>query len=75
MTSTSVVGGIATLGTPEPVPDCDCATPATGSMTMTNGIMNFIGSPLDSVLVRFQSDKSTTVLLWGKKITLQRNTL
>ena len=75
MTSTSVVGGIATLGTPEAAPDCDCAAAATGSITRTKGIMNFIGSPLDSVLVRFQSEKSTTVLFKGKKITLQRSTL
>jgi hypothetical protein len=43
MTSTSVVLGIATLGTPEATPDCDCATDATGSIAMRKGIMNFIG--------------------------------
>src|SRR5215467_7508631 len=39
MTSTSVVLGIATLGTP---PDCDCATDAAGSAAMSKGIMDFI---------------------------------
>src|SRR6516165_9990124 len=43
MTSTSVVLGIATLGTPEPAPDCDCATDAPGIAAISKGIMNFIG--------------------------------
>jgi hypothetical protein len=31
------------LGTPEAVPDCDCATDAAGSTARSKGIMNFIG--------------------------------
>src|SRR5271165_1728785 len=50
MTSTSVVLGIATLGTPGATADCDCATDATGSIAMRKGIMNFIGSPLESLV-------------------------
>src|SRR5262249_56893280 len=42
MTNTSVVLGIATLGTPGAPPDCDCATDATGSIAMRKGIINFI---------------------------------
>jgi hypothetical protein len=49
MTSTAVVLGIAMLGTPEAPPDCDCATDAAGSTAISKGIINFIGSPLDSV--------------------------
>src|SRR5260370_19487332 len=52
MTSTSVVLGIARLGTPEACPGCDCATDATGSIAMRKGIINLIGSPLDSVWYR-----------------------
>jgi len=43
MTSTSVVLGIATLGTPEPTTDWDCAVDASGSIAIRKGIMNFIG--------------------------------
>jgi hypothetical protein len=46
MTSTSVVLGIATLGRPGACPGCDCAPDNTGSTAMSEGIMNFIGSPL-----------------------------
>src|SRR5215472_10879193 len=59
MTSTSVVLGIAALGTPEAPPDCDWATDDAG-------ITEFIGlSFLDSVWF-VQSKKSTnrTLLLW-----------
>ena len=66
MTSTSVVGGMATLGMPEAGPDCDCATDATGSSAMRKGIIDFIG-----VSSRFGSDsyhiKSTFVLFKDKK--------
>jgi hypothetical protein len=55
MTSTSVVLGIATLGTPGATADGDCAMEATGSIAMRKGIMNFIGSPLDSVWYRSAS--------------------
>jgi hypothetical protein len=43
MTSTSAVLGIATLGTPEANPDCDCAKDSPGSITRRKGTMNFIG--------------------------------
>src|SRR5882762_1952257 len=49
MTSTAVVLGIATLGTPEASPECDCATDAAGSTAISKGIVNFIGYPFDSV--------------------------
>src|SRR5215469_15283980 len=56
MTSTSVVLGIATLGTPEPAPDCDCATDAPGIAAISKGIMNFIGfSSRFSIRVRLYS--------------------
>src|SRR5215469_12291299 len=42
MTNTSVVLGIATLGTPEALSDWDCATDAAGSAAISKGIMNFI---------------------------------
>src|SRR6516165_1563038 len=51
MTSTAVVLGIAMLGTPEAVPDCDCATDAIGSIAKRKGVMNFIGSPLNFTLL------------------------
>jgi hypothetical protein len=44
MTNTPVVFGIATRGTPDAPPKCDCATDATGSAAMRKGIMNFIGN-------------------------------
>ena len=76
MTSTSVVLGIATLGTPEVDPDCDCATDATGSIAMRKGIMNFIGSPLDSVWYRSASlERVLTVLFHGQKNLLFSETL
>src|SRR6185437_15752811 len=43
MTNTSVVLGIAALGTSEAPADCDCAADAMGSAAISNGIMNFIG--------------------------------
>jgi hypothetical protein len=43
MTSTAVVLGIATLGTPEAAPDCDCVRDAAGRAAIRNGIMIFIG--------------------------------
>jgi hypothetical protein len=50
MTMTSVVLGIAMLGTPEPPPDwdcapaCDCARAAVGSTAaIRKGIISFIG--------------------------------
>ena len=49
MTSTSVVLGIATLGTPEAAPDCDRAMDPTGSIATRKGIVNFICQPLDSI--------------------------
>src|SRR2546423_1047372 len=49
MTSTAVVLGIATLGTPEAPPECGCATDAEGSTAISKGIVNFIGYPFDSV--------------------------
>jgi hypothetical protein len=45
MTSTAVVLGIATLGTPDAVPDWDCATDAAGRIAgrkRRKGIMDFI---------------------------------
>ncbi len=42
MTSTSIVLGIAALGTPEAPPDCDWAKDATGSAAISKGIINFI---------------------------------
>src|SRR6476646_5075836 len=67
MTSTSVVLGIATLGTPGATADCDCAMDATGSIAMRKGIMNFIGSPLDSVWYRSASWKEYGRTLFGQK--------
>src|SRR3984893_15807263 len=67
MTSTSVVLGIATLGTPGATADCDCAMDATGSIAMRKGIMNFIGSPLDSVWYRSASWKEYDRTLFGQK--------
>ena len=65
-----------TLGTPGATAGCDCAMDATGSMAMRKGIMNFIGSPLDSVWHRSVSWKEYNRTLFGqKKINLQRNTL
>jgi len=67
ITSTAVVFGIATLGTPDPAPDCDCATDAAGSAAIRKGIMKFIISPLESICFAAIC-KSTTVLLRIKKI-------
>src|SRR5215469_7289224 len=52
MTNTSVVLGIATLGTPEALSDWDCATDAAGSAAISKGIMNFIGLSSRSVWYR-----------------------
>src|SRR5579859_7920306 len=70
MTSTAVVFGIATLGTPEACPGCDCAADATGSIAMRKGVMNFIGSPLDSVWLSFRFSKEYDGTLCGQKILL-----
>ena len=43
MTSTSVVLGIAAVGTPEALPDWDWATDTMGSAAIRKGIINFIG--------------------------------
>src|SRR5215469_10393698 len=43
ITNTSVVLGIATLGTPGATPGCDCATDVMGSAAMKKGSMDFIG--------------------------------
>src|SRR5262250_833249 len=61
MTSTSVVLGIAALGTPEAPSDCDCATDAAG-------ITAFIGLSFRFSLVR--SKKSTTALFlrWYQQV-------
>src|SRR5215831_8106263 len=59
MTSTSVVFGIAAMGTPEAPPDCDWATDDAG-------IAEFIGlSFLDSVwFVQSKKITNRTVLIW-----------
>src|SRR5882757_6605379 len=49
MTKTSVVSGIAMLGTPEAAPDCDCATDASGSIARRKRVVNFMDLPLDSI--------------------------
>jgi hypothetical protein len=68
MTSTAVVLGIAMLGTPEALPDCDCATDAAGSTAISKGIINFIGSPLDPVWYRPTSNRVRTYSIDSKKI-------
>src|ERR1700738_1044049 len=56
MTMTSVVFGIAMLGTPEPPPDWDCARPAAGSTAaIRNGIMNFISLSPYLLILSIQS--------------------
>jgi hypothetical protein len=55
------------LGRPDAAPDCDCANDTSGSIPMRKGIVNFIGYPLDSVLVFLLLEKSTTVLFPDKK--------
>src|SRR5215472_9098636 len=70
MTSTAVVLGIATLGTPEPAPDCDCATEAAGIAAISKGIMNFIGFSSGFNLELFLFYKSTHVLFKIKKFLL-----
>src|ERR1700733_11413132 len=64
--STAVVLGIATRGRPGAAAVGVCATDAAGSIAMRKRIMNFIGSPLDSVCVSFPG-KSTVVLLPDQK--------
>ena len=66
MTSTAVVLGMATLGTPEPAPDCDCAADAAGIAAISKGIINFIGFSSRFGLIAFY--KSTYVLFKIKKI-------
>src|SRR5215831_21256960 len=73
MTSTSVVLGIATLGTPEALPDWDCATDAAGITAIRNiaarkGITKFIRLSSLIQFDAFHPQKSTPVLLWDKKI-------
>src|SRR5215831_9190737 len=71
MTSTSVVLGIATLGTPEALPDWDCATDAAGITAIRNiasrkGITKFIRLSSLIQFDSFHSQKSTLVLLKDK---------
>jgi hypothetical protein len=73
MTSTSVVLGIATLGTPGATADCDGATDATGSIAMRKGIMNFIG--LSSRFSLDAARKEYDRTLMAQKITLQQRSL
>jgi len=44
MTNTAVVLGIAMLGTPEVLPDCDCAAAAAGSSAISKEIISFSGN-------------------------------
>src|ERR1700743_2705715 len=67
MTSTSVVGGMAALGTPEPPPDGDCVAAAMGIIAKRNGIIDFMCSPRSQYGVVL-CIKSTIVLFRCKKI-------
>jgi hypothetical protein len=62
MTSTAVVLGIATLGTPEAVPDCDCATVAAGIAAISKGIMNVIQILLSIKFGSFLKEYDRTLL-------------
>ena len=55
MTSTAVVLGMATLGTPEAPPGWDCATDAAGSIAISKGICEFhwLSSQFSLVSFRF----------------------
>src|ERR1700760_4028445 len=69
MTSTSVVLGIATLGTAESTLDCDCAMDATGSIAMRKGSMSFMELSFQFVLVIVAAwGKEYACTLWGQKI-------
>src|ERR1700722_12403748 len=70
MTSTAVVLGIGTVGTPEPPPDWDCARDAAGSAAIRKGIMNFTEFSSQFSLARSIVDKSTTVLFRTQKKSL-----
>jgi len=74
MTSTSVVLGMATLGTSEAAPDCDCAKDASGSIAMRKGSwISLVSLSISLVLLSFPKEYDST--LSDKKITLQRSTL
>lgn len=49
MTNTSVVLGIAALGTPDATSGCECATAAAGSAAIRRGTINFTSYPFDSL--------------------------
>src|SRR5258708_5366776 len=81
MTMTSVVFGIAMLGTPEPPPDWDCARPAAGvgwgetrrgkhccHKKRDHEFHLLILSISQSVYLAYSPTKSTVVLFVGKKI-------
>src|SRR5215470_4210140 len=64
MTITSVVGGIATLGTLEAAADCDCAADAAGIAAISKGIMNFIGLSFQPVFVQMCGTTGYHMLIW-----------
>src|SRR5215471_18634493 len=68
MTNTSVVLGIATLGTPEALSDWDCATDAAGSAAISKGIMNFIRVILSISFVCPYPKEYGRTLLVSKKL-------
>src|SRR6266404_624112 len=65
ITRTAVVLGIATLGTPEAVPDWDCAIDATGSIAASKAIMNFIG--FSSRIIWYRFIVESTIVLFKKQ--------
>src|SRR5262245_23328436 len=68
MTITSVVLGIATLGTPEAAPDCDCAKDAAGSIAIRKTrVIDLIGFSSRFSLVRSIAPKEYDHTLWGQK--------
>src|SRR5215469_2172571 len=74
MTNTSVVLGIATLGTPEAIPDCDWATPdAMGSAAIRKGIIIFIGFSFRFSLVMVPLSTSMLTLDVASYRGLKRN--
>src|ERR1700681_2917358 len=75
MTSTSVVLGIATLGTPEATPGCDCATDTAGITAIRKRIKIFIGLSSRFSLVSFRFPKEYDRTLRGQKILLFREAL
>jgi len=62
MTNTSVVLGIATLGTPEPPPDCDCATDTAGSKQRDHEFHLFILSIQFGKLFSFSKEHARTLI-------------